>query len=107
MWPRGPGILLPGNYCCYSYHLQRGKECLVFKGTHGTARGPRFRERCSWNVGLAVSLPMQGRWGAPGTAGKTIPFAWGTVRVPPPSGGESFGLRGSTPQPQHSAAVQP
>ena len=45
MWPCGPGILLPGNYCCYSYHLQRGKECLVFEDTHPTNCPWALRQR--------------------------------------------------------------
>lgn len=65
MCPRGPGILLPGNYCCYYSHRQRGEECLVFKDTPNCPR-----ERGSWNSRLAGKVRVGG------TAGETYPFAW-------------------------------
>lgn len=40
MCPKGPGILLPGNYCYYSHH-PCGEECFVFKDTHRPACGKR------------------------------------------------------------------
>lgn len=72
MCPRGPGILLPGNYCCDSSRHQRGVA-----GTASSSRThaelPTGGKKCVWNLRLA------GKIGVGGTAEETGPFARDTV----------------------------